>query len=119
MSLSQWKAYFSMFVLGQTDPIGNPTHYMSSWYRHQSCPWLGIVENFEHQTRYYWKEQYDKTIEEIQRTIYREDEYCRCCGEQSRDYYCRYCEAERCGGCGERGCGAYMCRACRRNEQCY
>jgi len=115
MSLSQWKAYFSMFVLGQTDPIGNP--HMD--HSHQSYPWLATLYNFEYTTKYYWKEQYNKTIEEIKRTVYTEDEYCRCCREPSREYYCGYCDNDRCPGCGEMGCGSYMCRGCRRAEQYY
>ena len=31
MSQTQWKAYFSMFVLGQTNPIGNPRPYNDQW----------------------------------------------------------------------------------------
>jgi len=49
MSQSQWKAYFSMFVLGQTDPIGNSICSSSEW-EHQSCPWYATVINFENRS---------------------------------------------------------------------
>jgi len=121
MSLSQWKAYFSMVVLEQTNPITNPSsiHSPNSWYRHQSVPWYYIAIDWVCKTSYYWEIQYNKTLEELKNSIYTEDEYCRCCGEQSRDYYCRYCENDQCPGCGEMGCGSYMCHTCRHLDQYY
>ena len=109
----QWKAYFSMNVLGQTDPIYNPTTHLDEWWLHQSCPWSAIVSNFEHKN----------------------EEFCRDCGNLSQDGYCDrcdyecydcgekgcegYCEGDKCGGCGEVGCGAYMCKPCRADFSCY
>ena len=93
-----WKKVFSYDVLGQTDLVLNPTNNLSAWYKHQSCPWLAIVTNFENKG-------------------YAEDEYCRCCGYNSRSWYCGFCEADRCMGCGEIGCGSYMCLPCRQMNQ--
>jgi len=82
MSQSQWKEYFSKFVLGQTN---------YSWY--------AIVESFNYKTQ-------PKT-------------QCHCCGENSMSYYCSYCEGDICASCGEIGCGSYMCRPCRQDDDCY
>lgn len=97
MSQSQWKAYFSMFVLGQSDPIRNSICSNSDWV-HQSCPWYATVINFENR-------------------FHKKREYCHSCGSESVSYYCDRCEADQCAGCGERGCGSYMCRPCRQLEQ--
>ncbi len=97
MSQSQWKAYFSMFVLGQTDPFGNPAPLMGNDWSHQSCPWYAVVLTFQHKREHF----------------YTDKEYCHCCGDPSLDYYCNGCESDKCTSCGELGCGSYMCTSCR------
>ena len=116
MSLPQWKAYFSMHVLGQTNPILNPSRFLDPWWAHQSCPWVAVVKNFEYKARYFWKECHGAVISELKDVLYTEDEYCRDCGENCRDWVCEYCESDYCRGCGERGCGSYLCSGCRRDS---
>ena len=110
MSRAQWKAYFSMHILGQTHPIDNPQPASSEArpddWSNQSYPWMAIVMNFE-----YYHSRNDNTNK------YDPDDYCRCCGYPSDTYYCGYCEADRCAGCGEIGIGSYMCRPCRQMER--
>ena len=105
MSQSQWKAYFSMFVLGQTNMIENPSMSLTDDWQHQSAPWAAIVMNFKS----------NHSISDD--NIYNANDYCHCCGYPSDAYYCGHCEADRCAGCGEIGCGSYMCRPCRQMEQ--
>ena len=111
--LEYWKNVFSHDVLGYSDPSLNVTRGQNNWWKYQSAPWVAIVTNFEHKARWYWKKQYDGTIQDLKEITYTEDEYCRCCGEQSKSWYCEYCEADRCTSCGEIGCGSYMCLPCR------
>ena len=105
MSRAQWKAYFSMHVLGQTHPVDNPQPASSEArpddWSNQIYPWMAIVMNFE---SYHSRNDTTK---------YDPDDYCRCCGYPSDTYYCGYCEADRCAGCGEIGVGSYMCHTCR------
>ena len=119
MSLTQWKAYFSMHVLGQTDSILNPSRVLDSGWAHQSCPWFAVVENFKYKaaSRYFWKQCHRQVIAELKEVLYTEDEYCRDCGENSRAWVCEYCESDYCRGCGERGCGSYHCSVCRRDSR--
>ena len=112
-----WKNIFSYDVLGYSDPSLNPTRGQNNWWKHQSAPWVATVMNFERKARYFWKQQSDKTVQDLKKLLYTEDEYCRCCGEDSRDWYCEYCEADRCTSCGEIGCGSYMCRPCRQMDR--
>ena len=83
MTQSQWKAYFSMFVLGQTDPIWNSTISMDEWYCHQSCPWLAIVANFQMPNN------------------------CWNCTRPCKGGYCQECTTNPCWECGEVSCGGY------------
>ena len=101
MSHSQWKAYFSMYVLGQTHPVENPP---APGWSNQSYPWAAAVMNFE------YKHKKNLTTEIP-------IDYCHCCGYPSDAYYCNHCEADRCAGCGEIGIGSYMCRPCRQMER--
>jgi hypothetical protein len=127
MSQSQWKAYFSMFVLGQTPPVENPAeHNLSCEWDHQSCSWYADVYNFNLKTNYFWREQFTNILKkniknfpsmgEYLKHVYTDDEYCRCCGYPSISYYCNFCDMDRCAGCGEIGCGSYMCHECRRAD---
>ena len=78
---------------------------LSQWKTYFSMHVLAHVPNFPYHTL---------------KHIFTLDEYCRCCGSPSVAYYCDYCEADRCVGCGEIGCGSYMCKSCRYMEQaCY
>ena len=118
-----WKNVFSYDVLGYSDPILNPTRGQNDWWKYQSAPWVAAVMNFEQKAGYYWKDTFTKSV--INRVpnfpqyknylnhVYSADEYCRCCGYPSLEYYCAYCEADKCVSCGEIGCGSYMCAPCR------
>ena len=131
MSQTQWKAYFSMFVLGQTNPIGNPRPYNNQqgwrWGDHQSDILYDDVMDFKYKTLFFWRNQFSILLTEnikhfpmISTTlkhIFSADEYCRCCGYPSYSYHCDYCEEDRCGSCGEIGCGSYMCHSCRRMDR--
>ena len=108
-----WKNAFSHDVLGYSDLSLNLTRGQNNWWKYQSAPWIAIVTKFELKARYYWKQCYDKTLQDLKKILYTEDEYCHCCGYNSRSWYCRYCEDDRCRSCGEIGCGSYMCLPCR------
>ena len=107
MSQLQWKAYFSMFVLGQTHPLENPQptspEAIPADWSNQSYPWIAAVQTFEYK---HGKHAENEVL----------IEYCHCCGYSSDAYYCSHCEADRCAGCGEIGCGSYMCRTCRQMD---
>ena len=116
MSQSQWKAYFSMYVLGQTDPIYNPSIHLDGWWLHQSCPWSAIITNFE---EYHCQLKFPND--------------CYNCQRQCKGDYCKSCIDNPCGECGDISCGGYCildrcpgcengrgdrCRGCKR-EDCY
>ena len=125
--LEYWKNVFSHDVLGYSDLLLNLTRGQNNWWKYQSAPWVATVINFELKSKYYWKEEFAKIIKNnvkyfplklyYLKHVFIADEYCRYCGESSRDWYCSDCLADRCQGCGEIGCGSYMCRPCRRNSQ--
>ena len=90
MSRSQWKAYFSMHVLGQTDMVYNPVTALDRRSLHQSCPWLAIVTNFE---------EYHNQL--------KFPDNCYHCSRPCRGGYCRLCIDNPCRECGEVSCGGY------------
>ena len=68
MSQTQWKAYFSMFVLGQTNPIGNPRPYNNQqgwrWGDHQSDILYDDVMDFKYKTLFFWRNQFSILLTE-------------------------------------------------------
>ena len=109
MSLPQWKAYFSMFVLEQTNPLYNPTcNNIDPWYRHQSCPWLTIVKNFELKSTYFWRGRFTVVLRELEYP-----NHCYSCGYPSKEYYCDYCEENQCSVCYKPGSDCYCKDECR------
>ena len=86
----QWKAYFSMHVLGQTDPIHNPTIYLDEWWLHQSCPWSATVTS----------------VEEFHRKLKYPDN-CYHCHRECKGDYCEMCIDNPCWECGQVECGGY------------
>ena len=88
----QWKAYFSLYVLGQTDPIYNNWICLDEWHHHQSCPWLATVQTFEHKNM----------------------NFCYHCKDQCKGDYCDHCIENPCRECGQVECGGYC-----ENNNCY
>jgi len=107
MSQSQWKAYFSMHVLGQTDMVYNPVTKLNRYSLHQSCPWSATVINFEEYHRRL-KFPYD----------------CYNCQRPCKEDYCKTCIDNPCGECGDISCGGYCvldrCPGCEngRGDRC-
>ena len=111
ISQSKWKAYFSMYVLGQTDPIYNTTINLDEWWLHQSCSWSAIVTNFEYRNNSFYCYHCGYPTKE---------EFCESCNDspcwECGDQYCKgYCEGDSCAYCGATNSGGTWCsRTCRR-----